>query len=105
MNGTMTRKHTKQQKQRVGYRWLALILVLFCELMVHAWVRTESTQTIVRISNAQAGITKSLSYGRALSVERDRLKSDARITRIARTHLGLSTDTFSQTLYLSGDAQ
>jgi len=101
----MTIKHKTQKKQRVGYRWLALIVVLFCELMVHAWVRTESTQTIVRISNAQAGITKSLSYGRALSVERDRLKSDARITRIARTHLGLSTDTFSQTLYLSGDAQ
>ena len=99
----MTIKHKTQPSQRVGYRWLALILVLFCELMVHAWVRTESTQAIVRISNAQAGITKSLSYGRVLSVERDRLKSDARVTRIARTHLGLSPDTFSQTIYLSGE--
>jgi cell division protein FtsL len=94
-----------QPNQRVGYRWLALILVLFCELMVHAWVRTESTQTILRITNAQADITKNLSYGHALSVERDRLKSDARITRIARTHLGLSPDTFSQIIYLSRDDQ
>jgi cell division protein FtsL len=101
--GPMTKNNKTQEKQRVGFRWLALILVLFCELMVHAWVRTESTQAIVRISNAQAGITKSLSYGRALSVERDRLKSDARITRIARTHLGLSPDTFNQTIYLSGE--
>jgi cell division protein FtsL len=99
----MTPKHKPLEKQRVGYRWLALILVLFCELMVHAWVRTESTQTILRISNAQTAIAKSLSYGRALSVERDRLKSDARITRIARTHLGLSPDTASQTIYLSRD--
>lgn len=99
----MTINHKTQPSQRVGYRWLALILVLFCELMVHAWVRTESIQAIVRISNAQTGITTSLSYGRALSVERDRLKSDERITRIARTHLGLSPDTFSQTIYLSGE--
>lgn len=102
----ITKNKTKNRHQpggRVGYRWLALILVLFCELMGHAWVRTESTQAILRISNAQAAITKRLSYGKALSVERDRLKSDSRITRIARTRLGLLTDTFNQTIYLSGD--
>jgi cell division protein FtsL len=101
----MAIKQKNQNTQRVGFRWIALILVLFCEFMGHAWVRTESTQTIVNISNAQTGITKSLSYGRALSLERDRLKSDARITKIARTHLYLSTNTFNQTIYLSGDEQ
>ena len=105
----MTQRDKTQNGQQpgggVGYRWLALILVLFCELLGHAWVRTESTQTILRISNAQAGITKAISYGKALSVERDRLKSDNRITKIARTRLGLSTDTFDQTIYLSGDEQ
>ena len=99
----MTKRDKTQNGQRVGYRWLALIAVLFCELMVHAWVRTESSQTIVKISNAQVGITKAISYGKALSLERDRLKSDTRITKIARTRLGLSTDTFNQTIYLSGD--
>jgi len=88
-------------KQKIGYRWLALILVMFCELMIHTWVRTESTQTILRISQAQAEIVKKISYGKALAVERDRLKSDARITRIARTRLGLSTNIFNQTIYLS----
>jgi len=44
-----------------------------------------------------------LSYGKALSVERDRLKSDTRITRIAGTRLGLSPDAFSQIIYLSKD--
>ncbi|MCP3941276.1 MAG: hypothetical protein GY710_07320 [Desulfobacteraceae bacterium] len=99
----MTARNKTQNRQRVGFRWLALIIVLFCELMAHAYVRTESTQTIVRISNAQAGITKSLSYGEALSVERDRLKSDVRITKIATTRLGLSTDIFNKIIYLSGD--
>ncbi len=103
MNGSMTQPDKTKKGQRVGYRWLALILVLFCEFMVHAWVRTESTQTILRISSAQSGITKRLSYGKALSVERDRLKSNTRITRIAGTRLGLSPDAFSQIIYLSGD--
>ena len=99
----MTIKNKSHKKQSPGFRWLVLIAVLFCELLTHAWVRTESTQTILRISNAQAGIAKDRSYGDALSVERNRLKSDERITRIARTRLGLSTDTFNQTIYLSGE--
>ena len=97
----MAIKDKPQTKQSSGFRWLVLIAVLFCELLTHAWVRTESTQTILRISNAQAGIAKARSYGDALSLERNRLKSDARITRIARTRLDLSTDTFNQTIYLS----
>ncbi|MBU0971697.1 MAG: hypothetical protein KKC20_13670 [Proteobacteria bacterium] len=105
LKGSMTLKNTTQNRQRIGFRWLALIAILFCELMIHAWVRTESTQAILRISHAQAGITKNLSYKKELSVERDRLKSDTRITKIARTHLNLSTDAFSQTLYLSGADQ
>ena len=90
-------------QRRKGLRWLALILVLVCELLIHTWVRTESTQTMLRISNAQAGIQKLISYRKALHLERDRLKSDARITRIARTRLGLTTDTFTRTIYLSGE--
>ncbi len=90
-------------QHRAGLRWLALILVLFCELMAHTWVRTESTQSILRISKAQTEIHKKMSYRKALGLELDRLKSDARITRIARTRLGLSTDIFNQTIYLSGD--
>jgi len=101
--GPMNIKTKPHEKQSPGFRWLILIAVLFCELLTHAWVRTESTQTILRISEAQAGIAKAMSYGDALSVERNRLKSDERITRIASTRLGLSTDTFSQTIYLSGE--
>ncbi len=90
-------------QHRAGLRWLALILILFCELMAHTWVRTESTQSILRISKSQAEIHKKLSYRKALGLELDRLKSDARITRIARSRLGLSTDIFNQTIYLPGN--
>ncbi len=99
----MKRTHDIPNPRRKGLRWLALILVLVCQLMVHAWVRTESTQVMLRISKAQSEIQKKISYRKALSLERDRLKSDARITRIARTRLGLSSDIFNQTIYLSGE--
>ncbi|MCK5695381.1 MAG: hypothetical protein KAH62_02045 [Desulfobacula sp.] len=69
--------------------------------MVYTWVRTESIQTILRVSREQEVSAKKTSYRKALSVERDRLKSDDRITRIARTRLNLFTDTVNQTIYLS----
>jgi hypothetical protein len=46
-------------------------------------------------------LVKKTSYRKALSVERDRLKSDNRITRIAKTRLNLFTDTANQIIYLS----
>jgi cell division protein FtsL len=89
--------------QRAGFRWLAVIIVLFCELLAYTWVRTESTQTILRMSRAQEVYREKTSYNKALSVERDRLNSDDRITRIAKTRLNLSSDTLEQTVYLSGE--
>ncbi len=99
----MKRTHDIQKPHRKGLRWLALILVLVCEFMAHVWIRTESTQSMVRISKVQTQTQKIVSYRKALSLERDRLKSDARITRIARTRLGLSSETSNQTIYLSGE--
>jgi len=90
------------QPQKEGFIWLVIIGLIFCELLVYTWVRTESTQTILRVSRAQTEVMEKTSYYKALSVERDRLKSDERITRIAKTRLNLSTDILSKTIYLSG---
>ena len=90
-------------QQKAGFLWIIVICLIFCELMVHTWVRTESTQTILRVSEAQECYVQKTSYHKALSVERDRLKSDDRITRIAKTRLNLSIDTLNQTIYLSGE--
>lgn len=99
----MVRPNELRKDRRRGLRWFFLILVLVAELMVHVWVRTESTQAKVRISETQARIQKTLAYRKALGLERDRLRSDARITAIARDRLGLSPDIFNRTIYLSGD--
>jgi cell division protein FtsL len=90
-------------QQKAGFLWMIVICLIFCELLVHTWVRTESTQTILRVSAAQESYIQKTSHHKALSVERDRLKSDDRITQIAKTRLNLSIDTLNQTIYLSGE--
>ncbi|WP_300461354.1 hypothetical protein [Desulfobacula sp.] len=90
-------------QQKAGFPWMIAICLIFCELLVHTWVRTESTHTILRVSEAQERYIQKMSYHKALSMERDRLKSDGRITRIAKTRLNLSIDTLDQTIYLSGE--
>ncbi|MBU1341222.1 MAG: hypothetical protein KKE44_22165 [Proteobacteria bacterium] len=89
--------------QKAGFRWLFIIGLIFCELLAYTWVRTESTQTILRVSKARTAHTIEMSYHKALLVERDRLKSDDRITRIAKTRLNLSSDTLNQIIYFPGD--
>lgn len=90
----------KIPSQKSSFRWLIIISIIFCELLVYTWVRTEATQTILRVSSGQAAFIEKTSYQKALSIERDRLKSDDRITRIAKTRLNLLTDTADQTIYL-----
>ena len=53
------------------------------------------------IAKTESQIRDMADYRQALSVELERLKSEARITRIARTRLGLTPDIFNQTIYLS----
>ena len=89
------------QAKKPGFYWFVVISIIFCELLVYTWIRTESTQTILRVSREQELFAKKTSYHKALSVERDRLKSDDRITRIAKTRLNLFTDTVNQTIYLT----
>lgn len=86
--------------QKAGFRWIAVICLIFFELLAYTWIRTESTQTILRVSKAQEALINKNSYNKALLVERDRLKSDDRITRVAKTRLNLTTDTQNQTIYL-----
>ncbi|NOX34415.1 MAG: cell division protein FtsL [Deltaproteobacteria bacterium] len=89
------------EPQKTGFRWIFIICLIFCELLIYTWVRTESTQAILRVSKAREMNIKTISYNKALSVERDRLKSGERITRIAKTRLNLSASTSNQTIYLA----
>ncbi len=89
--------------QRRGLFWIFIIGLFFCELLAYTWVRTESRHTMQELAKAQDMLAQSLTYEKALQLERDRLKSDDRITRIAKTRLNLKKDTLIQTIYLAGE--
>ena len=88
------------QPQKNGFKWVIIISIIFCELFTYTLVRTESTQTILRTFDIRKEIAQKISYQKELLIERERLKSDDRITMIAKTRLNLITDTLSQTIYL-----
>ncbi len=105
MNTAIKNQSARKQirPQRAGFRWLLIIGIIFCELLIYTWIRTESTQASIRVSKYRDSLAQQNSYFKALSVERDRLRSDDRITKIAKTRLNLSTDTSNQTIYLPGE--
>ncbi len=90
------------QKSR-GTVWLLVIFIIFSELMAYTWIRVESTHALLRISKAEERLLEKRSYQKALLAEKEWLKSDARITQIAKNRLNLSTVTMKQTIYLSGE--
>ncbi len=105
MNTAIKNQSARKQikPRRTGFRWLLIIGIIFCELLIYTWVRTESTQASIRVSRYRDSLAQQSSYLKALSVERDRLRSDDRITKIAKTRLNLSRDTSKQTIYLPGE--
>lgn len=88
--------------RRRGLKWLCIISIIFIEMLAYTWVRTESTQTVLRISHAKEMYADKTAYHKALMVEKDRLKSDERITQIAKSRLDLTSNTFERTIYLNG---
>ena len=88
--------------KRIGWYWFVIILVVFCEFLGHVLIRTETTQTMLRISTAERQLAKLQNYQKALHIEVDRLKSEDRIRRIAASKLNLVRDIETQVYYLSG---
>jgi hypothetical protein len=86
-----------------GTIWFLIIFIIFSELMAYTWIRTESTQALLRISKEEELLLGKRSYHKALLAEKEWLKSDARITQIAKNRLNLSTVTMKQIIYLSGE--
>jgi len=96
---TPERQINAMQNQK-GLLWFFLIIVLAAELICNAWIRSESNQAMIMITKTESNIRDMADYRQALGVEIERLKSEARITRIARTRLGLAPDIFNETIYL-----
>lgn len=85
---------------RAGFRWLFVIVVLFSLLLIHAWVRTETTQTMIRITEIEKSLLDATRYQRELQLEIDSLRSEERIRRIAIGQLNLVRDNGENTHYL-----
>lgn len=101
VKNNISKKHKKPQSR--GLSWIFMIGLLFIQLFAYTWVRTESTQTILNISKLQGDLAGKQALNKALEVERDRLESDDRIIRIAKTKLELLPETSVETIYLAGD--
>lgn len=93
-------KQTASIQNQTGLLCFFLIIVLAAELICNAWIRSESNQAMIMIAKTENRIQDLADYRQALGVEIERLKSDTRITRIARTRLGLAPDIFNETIYL-----
>ena len=87
-------------QNRKGLLWFFLIMVLAAELICNAWIRSESNQAMIMIAKTESRIRNLTDYRQALGMEIERLKSEARITHIARTQLELAPDIFNKTIYL-----
>jgi cell division protein FtsL len=94
-------KQSDAIQNQTGVLWFFLIIVLAAELICNAWIRSESNQAMIMIAKTEHRIQELADYRQALGVEIERLKSDTRITRIARSRLGLAPDIFNETIYLS----
>lgn len=87
-------------RSKSGLFWLIFFLVLFWELIINIWIRTESTQSQLELAQNRVQLEKLLTYNKALGLELDRLKSEARITDIAKKTLGLISELNSPIIYL-----
>ena len=94
------RQQSDSIQNQTGLLWFFLIIVLAGELICNAWIRSESNQAMIMIAKTEHRIQELADYRQALGVEIERLKSDTRITRIARTRLELAPDIFNETIYL-----
>lgn len=87
-------------QNQTGLLWFFLIIILAAGLIGNAWIRSESNQAMIMIAKTEHRIQELADYRQALGVEIERLKSETRITRIARTRLELAPDIFNETIYL-----
>lgn len=94
-------KPVKPPKNSFG--WLFMIGLFFCLVFGYTWIRTESTRTILSISNDQKTLTALRSHNQALTVEIERLKSEERIIRIAKTQLNLTAGSSDRIIYYAGE--
>lgn len=89
-----------KQKPGKGGRWIVIIILLICELFVYTTIRLESIHTKHEIDRAETETSKLASRTTALIVEKERLGSPERITKIAKSRLNMSMPASDQVIYI-----
>jgi len=94
------RKKRKQRDPKVIMACLVLMFAFIAELLFYTWCRVQYVRVKYEIT-AQTNRIRILSAMQDnLKIELARLKSPQRITKIARSQLGLVTPTSQQTLVI-----
>ncbi|MBU0985899.1 MAG: cell division protein FtsL [Proteobacteria bacterium] len=88
----MKRKVRKDlRKLKLTGIWVMLMLFFISELFVYTWCRVQCTGIGYEISKAESQQSELMALRNNLKVELASLKSPARIAKIAKNQLGLTT--------------
>jgi cell division protein FtsL len=96
-------KNKKKQKQRnpkVTAAFLCLMFVFIAELLFYTWCRVQSVRVKYEIAEQTSRAKQRSAMQDNLKIELARLKSPSRISKIAKTQLGLITPTSKQTILI-----
>ena len=93
------KKKREQRNPMVTVAWLLLMFAFIAELLFYTWCRVQYVRVNYEIQ-AQTRARKLSAMQDNLKIELARLKSPQRISKIARTQLGLVTPSPKQTIIL-----
>lgn len=94
------KKKNKQRNPKVTIAYLLLMFAFIAELLFYTWCRVQYVRVKYEIQEQTTRFRKLSAMQDNLKIELARLKSPQRITKIARTQLGLVTPTSKQTIVL-----
>ena len=94
------KKKRKQRNLKVIITCLVLMFAFMTELLFYTWCRVQFVRVKYEIAEQTKRIRKLSTMQDNLKIELARLKSPQRITKIARTQLGLVTPTPKQTIVI-----
>ncbi len=95
--------HRKNSRRKELFRtraWILLLLAFVCELLIYTWCRVQYVNVGYELSRVAEKHAALVTLQNGLKVELARLKSPARIEKIARDKLGLVRPSANQVITL-----
>lgn len=92
---------TQHNPAGFGFRWLIVLTVLFGQLLIYTWVRTETRHAMIDLSKARIKLTQAGERQKNLNFTINRLIAENRIREIAVNQLYLLSESNVPTIYLN----